>query len=744
MTAPDTFVDDLLARMTLEEKLGQLNLVTATLPLPEDRVTEIRAGRIGGLLGGLVDCSFGVGGPDAAREIQAIAVEQSRLGIPLLLAYDVIHGHQTVLPIPLALSCTWNLGHVEAAARIAAREATACGLNWVFSPMLDICRDPRWGRIAEGSGEDPYLGSRIAEAMVRGLQGGDLADPESVLACIKHFIAYGAAEGGRDYNNADLSPARLADLYLPPFLAALAAGAGSAMMSFAAVNGIPSHADAGLLRLLDGVLKVSDFNAIPEMISHGLGDERGQIDEADPLQTLSERALRAGVQMDMMGHGFASRLPAALAAGRVSQAEIDAACRAVLATKVKLGLFADPFARCDRNRAARNLLSPEYRPVARQLAADSCVLLKNAGDLLPLAAPGLAVAVVGPLADDPWNILGPWSFQGDPASTVTVLDGIRAVPGVTVRHARGANIAEDRRMLELLNFAGPKVALDSRPPREMIAEAVAAAEASDVVVAVLGEAAEMSGEAASRMDIGLPPGQRTLLEALHATGKPVVLVLLHGRPLALPWEAEHIPAILAAWFGGHEAGNAIADLLFGARAPGGRLTTTWPRHVGQVPLAYDRAPTGRPGSRDNDPGKYSTRCYLDGSSEPLFPFGFGLGYTRFAYGSPAVSATELGPDDVLTVSVEIANTGARAGEEVVQMYVTDPVASVVRPGKQLKGFEKIALAPGERRTVRFRLATRDLEFHDPHGRRIWEPGGFVIGIGPNADDLQTVTVRWRR
>ncbi len=739
-----TFIDDLLARMTLEEKLGQLNLVTATLPLPDERVADIRAGKIGGLLGGLVDCSFGVGGPDAAREIQAIAVEQSRLGIPLLLAYDVIHGHQTVLPIPLALSCTWNLGHVETAARIAAREATACGLNWMFSPMLDICRDPRWGRIAEGAGEDPFLGARIAEAMVRGLQGADLAHPESVMACIKHFIAYGAAEGGRDYNNADVSLARLADVYLPPFRAALEAGAGPAMMSFAAVNGVPSHADADHLRLLDGVLRVSDFNAIPEMIAHGLGDERGGIDADDPLQTLSERALRAGVQMDMMGHGFVSRLPAAFAAGRVSQAEIDTACRAVLEAKARLGLFDDPFDRCDRARAARNLHAPEYRTAARQLAADSCVLLKNAGDLLPLAAPGLSVAVVGPLADDAWNILGPWSFQGDPASAVTVLEGIRAVPGVKVHHAHGANLIEDRRMLDLLNFAGPKVTLDPRPPAEMVAEAVAAAEAADVVVAVLGEAAEMSGEAASRMDIGLPPGQRALLEALHATGKPVVLVLLHGRPLTLPWEAEHIPAILATWFGGCETGNAIADLLFGLRNPCGRLTTTWPRHVGQVPLAYDRATTGRPGSRDNDPGKYTTRCYLDGASEPLFPFGFGLGYTRFAYGPPAASASQLGPEDTLTVSLAVTNAGPRVGEEVVQMYVTDPVASVVRPGKQLKGFEKIALAPGETRTVRFHLTTRDLEFHTPRGDRVWEPGRFVIGIGPDSDTLQTLTVHWRR
>lgn len=741
------FIDALLARMTLVEKLGQLNLVTTNIPIKPDRVEDIRAGKIGGLLGGLVECSFGVNGPGPLRRIQEIAVQESRLGIPLLLAYDVIHGHQTVFPIPLALSCSWNPALIETVAHIAAREASASGLNWVFSPMVDISRDPRWGRIAEGSGEDPYLGSRIAEAMVRGLQGKDLSHPESVMACIKHFVAYGAAEGGRDYNNADMSRARLHDIYLPPFQAAIAAGAGSAMMAFSALNGIPSHADSDLLGLyLDGALKVSDFNAIPEMVAHGLGDESGAIDADDPLQTLSERALRAGVQMDMMGWGFLTRLEAGLAAGRVRQESIDDACRAVLEAKYRLGLFADPFARFDEDRAARNLLAPEYRTVAREAAAESCVLLKNDGGLLPLPKSGLTLAVVGPLADDRWNLLGPWSFQGDGGSAVSVLEGIRQVAGdgVTIRHAKGANIVEDRRMIELLNFAGPKVALDPRPPEAMIAEAVAAAETADIVVAILGEAAEMSGEAASRLDIGIPNNQRDLLAALTRTGKPVILVLTNGRPLTLPWEAEHIPAILVGWFGGCEAGNAIADLLFGDREPGGRLTTTWPHHVGQVPLAYDRPGTGRPGDPGQDPGKYTTRCYLDGPSEPLFPFGFGLGYTRFAYGPVTADKTELCGDETLTVSVLIANTGGRPGEEVVQLYLTDPVASVVRPGKQLKGFEKIALRPGEERRVSFHLTMADLEFHDPHGRRIWEPGRFVIGIGPNAETLTSVAVIWNK
>lgn len=738
------FLDDLMARMTLPEKLGQLNLITTNIPVEDDKLAEIRAGRVGGMLGGLFPCTFGVNGPEGLRAVQEAAVRESRLGIPLLLAYDVIHGHQTVFPIPLAVSCTWDLDHVEVTARTAAREASASGLNWVFSPMVDIGRDPRWGRIAEGSGEDPYLGAQIAGAMIHGLQGDDLSSPDSVMACVKHFVGYGAPEGGRDYNNADMSPARLWDVYLPPFQAAVAAGAGSAMMAFSAVNGMPSHADTDLLsKILPGVLKVSDFDGIPEMIAHGLGDEAGQIVADDPLQTLSERALRAGVQMDMMGKGFITRLEAALAAGRVTMAQIDSACRAVLEAKEMLGLFADPFARFDPARAAQVILAPQHRQTARTVAADSCVLLKNDGDLLPLAKTG-TIAVVGPLADDTKNVLGPWAFQGDPATAVSVLAGIRAVvgDGATVLHARGANITEDRRMLDLLNFAGPKVDLDPRTPEEMQAEAVEVARRADVVIAVVGEAAEMSGESASRMDIGIPENQRDLLKALYQTGTPVVLVTMNGRPLTLPWEAETLPAILVSWFGGCEAGHAVADLLFGDRVPSGRLTTSWPRHVGQVPLPYDRATTGRPGNPANDPGKYSTRCYLDGPSEPLFPFGFGLSTTVFAYGVPQVDAPVLRGDVPLTVTVEVTNAGMRTGVETVQLYLTDPVASVVRPGRQLRGFRKVRLEPGQTQTVSFTLTTADLEFHDQALNRTWEPGQFIIGVGPHSADLKTVSVDW--
>ncbi len=742
----DDFLDGLLAKMSLAEKLGQINLVTSNVPVGDNILADIRDGKVGGILGGLDKISFGVNGPDGLRPAQEAAL-QSRLGIPLLLAFDVIHGHQSVFPIPLALSCAWDMERVRATARFAAREASASGLNWVFSPMVDIGRDPRWGRIAEGSGEDPFLGSDIARAMIEGLQGQDLSAPDSVMACVKHFVGYGAPEAGRDYNNADMSPTRLHDVYLPPFKAAVDAGAASAMMSFSAVNGMPSHADSELLgAFLGGVLKVSDFDGIPELIAHGLGDEAGRIDEADPLQTLSERALRAGVQMDMMGWGFIHRLEKALAEGRVSQAQIDSACRAVLEAKYKLGLFADPFARFDPERAKRDVLAPEYAAAARETAAECCVLLKNHGGLLPLSKTLGSVAVIGPLADDTRNITGPWAFQGDPAHAVSVLDGIRAAlgNGTKVRHAKGANITENRRMVELLNFAGPKVDIDPRPPAEMMAEAIAIAQESEVVIAVLGEAAEMSGEAASRLDIGIPDNQRDLLKALVGTGKKVVLVLMHGRPLTLPWENDHVPAILATWFGGHQAGPAIADLLFGDKVPSGKLTTSWPHHVGQVPIPYDRATTGRPGNPKEDPGKYTTRCYLDGSSEPLFPFGFGLSYTHFVYGAPQADKVELGPDDMLTITVSVSNHGKYAGQEIVQLYLTDPVASRVRPSKQLRGYAKLALQPGETKTARFTLSTSDLEFHDGQLNRIWEPGRFVIGVGPNSRDLQNLEIRWHK
>ncbi|MGB9153313.1 MAG: beta-glucosidase BglX [Alphaproteobacteria bacterium] len=742
------FINDLMKKMTLQERIGQLNLVTSNIPLSAHIAGDVRKGSVGGMFGALVGGKFAMTGPEPLHEIQKMAVEESRLGIPLLLGYDVIHGHQTVFPIPLGLSCSWNLRHVETTARVGALEASANGLNWVFSPMVDIGRDARWGRIAEGSGEDPHLGSQIAAAMVKGYQGDDLSHPDNVMACVKHLGGYGAPEGGRDYNSIDMSARRFHEFYLPPFIAAIKAGVGSVMMSFSSVNGIPSHADEkmmrGFLRKQAGFtgLVASDFNAIPEMIQHGIGDARGGIDE-NPLQTVSAVSLKAGVQMDMMGWGFLTTLEKSLAEGKVSESLIDEACRAVLEAKYKLGLFEDPFNRFSAEKAARHIRAPEFHRAAREIAGDSCVLLKNDNDILPLKKADITIAVVGPLADDEDNILGPWSFGGFGGKAVSVLEGIRNVAGdcVNVIHAKGANIADDQRMVDLLNFAGPKVDIDARSPSDLIAEALVAAGKSDIVVAVLGEGAEMSGEAASRLDIGIPPSQRKLLEALAATGKPVVLVLMNGRPLTLQWEKENIPAILVTWFGGTEAGNAIADLLFGNRNPSGKLTTTFPAHVGQIPNSYYHLKTGRPGPKA-DPSKYTTRCYLDGTTAPSFPFGYGLSYTSFAYGPVTVDKTALKGNDTLKASVTVTNTGARAGEEVVQMYVTDPVASIAQPVKLLKGFQKISLQPGEEKTVTFAITPEDLKFTNAKLRRAWEAGQFIIGIGRNSDDLQTQPITW--
>jgi beta-glucosidase len=743
----DSFISTLLVEMTLEEKIGQLTLVTSILPVYPDVIEKIRNGSVGGLFGGLVDNSFAISGPGQLREIQELAVKQSRLGIPLLFGYDVIHGHQTVFPIPLGLSCSWNVRHAETVARIGALEATANGLNWVFSPMVDLGVDPRWGRIAEGSGEDPYLGSRFAEAMVRGYQGNDLSRPDTVLACVKHFIAYSGADGGRDYNSVNISPIDLYTYYLPPFLASVNAGVGSVMNSFSAINGIPSHADAKMNRILIKAgfsgLFVSDYNAHGEMINHGIGDAYGQR-SADPLQTMSALALKAGVHMDMMSWGSLKSLAQSLAEGKVTQDEIDNACRVVLETKYKLGLFEDPYRYFNEETAPQRVLTQAYRDAAREVAADSCVLLKNDGNVLPLArTSGQTIAVIGPLADDTKNILGPWSFGGDISNNISVLQGIKDVAGagVTVLHAKGANISDDPKEVEVLNFAGPKVEIDPRSPDSMIAEALAVAQKSDIIVAVVGEAAEMSGESASRVDIGVPENQQRLLKALAETGKPVVLVLMNGRPLTLSWENKNFPAILETWFGGIESGHAIADLLYGDRNPSGKLTTSFLRHVGQVPLRYSHLRTGRP-NNDGDFSKYSTNCYFGSAKTPLFPFGHGLSYTTFSYGDITANKTELQGKDKLCVSVTVTNTGNRAGQETVQMYITDPVASICQPVRLLKGFEKISLQPGEQRIVDFVITQEALKFYDTRLRHIWESGEFVIGIGPNSDDLKTLSVNW--
>jgi len=731
------FIDALIERMTLAEKIGQLNLVTPggftnTGPVVTEGVEQkIRSGLVGGM--------FGIYGAAALRPLQQMAVEKTRLGIPLLFGLDVIHGHKTVFPLPLALACTWDMDLIEKTARIAAVEAAADGLNWVFSPMVDIARDPRWGRIAEGSGEDPFLGAAIARAMVQGYQGDDLALPDTVMACVKHFALYGGAESGRDYNTVDMSRIRMYETYFPPYKAAVDAGVGSVMCAFNEVDGIPATGNKWLMTdVLRGEwgfagLAVSDYTGINEMSAHGLGD----------LASVAALSLRAGTDMDMVGEGYLTTLETSLADGHVSLGEIDQACRRVLEAKQKLGLFDDPFRYIDERRA-ENILTAESRAFARETAAQSCVLLQNKAGVLPLRTAG-TIAVIGPLAADRRNMQGTWSIAGDWQLCASVLDGIKAQCGQNAKilHARGANITNDPVLAQRLNFAGEKVDIDPRPPADMIAEALSCAEQADVIVAVVGEAQEMSGEAACRADIGIPADQRPLLEALATTGKPLVLVVITGRPLVLTWEQAHADAILLMWFGGTEAGHGAADVLFGQHNPSGRLAVTFPYHVGQVPIYYAHKNTGRPYGGDML-DKFKSR-YLDIPNDPLWPFGFGLSYTTFDYGTLRLNKTALqGEEDRLQATIAVTNTGHVAGTETVQLYLTDPVASVTRAVLDLRGFQKVHLAPGETADVTFSITSAALRFFNADLQHVWEAGEFIIHAGPHVAALKSAAVQWMR
>jgi beta-glucosidase len=622
------------------------------------------------------------------------------------LGYDVIHGYRTTFPIPLAEASTWDPAAVEAAAHVAAREAAAAGLNWTFAPMVDIARDPRWGRIAEGAGEDPYLGSAMAAARVRGFQGADLRAPDAVLATAKHFAAYGGAEGGRDYNTVDISERTLRETYLPPFRAALDAGAGSIMTSFNEIAGVPSTANHWLLTtLLRGEWKfrglvVSDWTSIDELRAHGVASSRA---DAGRL------ALAAGVDMDMVSHIYVDDLPALVRARRIPAATVDARVRSVLGAKLALGLFADPYHGATAERERATLLAPEHRTLARRVAREAIVLLKHDATLLPLGATRRTVAVIGPLADDSVAVLGPWRGHGEPHEAVTPLAGIRARAGegTTVLYATGSGATDTA-------TAG-------------IAEAVALARQADVAVVVLGETADMSGEAASRSTLGLPGVQEQLLEALQGTGTPIVLVLMSGRPLAVAWAAEHVPAIVQAWFLGSETGHALADVLFGDVSPSGKLPVTVPRAVGQVPIYYTHKHTGRPPAAE----KYTSK-YLDLPVSPLYPFGHGLSYTTFSYSDLHVSTPRIGPAGSLTISALVTNTGSREGAEVAQLYVRDEVASVTRPVRALAGFRRITLRPGEAQRVEFVLSARQLGFYNQAMRFTVEPGRFRVFVGPSS------------
>lgn len=731
-----TFIDGLMKKMTLEEKLGQLNLpgagdITTGQASSSDIAKKIAEGKVGGL--------FNIKSVAKIKEVQRLAVEKSRLKIPLLFGMDVIHGYETVFPIPLGMSCVWDMKLVERSARIAAQEASADGINWTFSPMVDISRDPRWGRISEGSGEDAYLGSEIAKAMVKGYQGNDLSKNNTIMACVKHYALYGAAEAGRDYNTTDMSRVRMYNEYLPPYKAAVDAGVGSVMASFNEIDGVPATANKWLLT--DVLRKqwgfkgfvVTDYTGINEMVDHGIGD----------LKTVSAKALMAGIDMDMVGEGLLTTIGQSLKEGKVTQQQIDVACRRILEAKYKLGLFEDPYRYCDENRAKTEIFTDAHRKEARAIAAESFVLLKNQGNTLPLKKSG-TIALIGPLADATENMTGTWSVAANFSKSISVIKGLKEVAAnqAKILYAKGSNLDEDSLIEERATMFGKSLRRDRRPASEILQEAVAIANQSDVIVAVLGESAEMSGEASSRTNIEIPGIQKELLKALLKTGKPVVLVLFTGRPLALKWEQENVPAILNVWFGGSEAGYAVADVLFGDVNPSGKLSTTFPQNIGQVPIFYNHKNTGRPLPEGKWFQKFRSN-YLDVSNDPLYPFGYGLSYTTFSYGDIKLSNTSFKAGQKLTASVTVTNTGIKDGKEVVQLYLRDLVGTSTRPVKELKGFQKLELKAGESKTVSFDITVNDLKYYNYELKYVAEPGDFKVFIGGNSRDVKEADFKLR-
>ncbi|WP_199792363.1 beta-glucosidase BglX [Allosphingosinicella vermicomposti] len=708
----DRFISDLIAKMTLDEKIGQLTLFTSdwdvTGPtMREGYKRDIAAGKVGAI--------FNAYTAKYTRDLQKVAVEQTRLKIPLLFGYDVIHGHRTIFPISLGEAATWDLEAIEKAARVSAVEASAEGLHWTFAPMVDIARDPRWGRVSEGAGEDVYLGSLIGAARVRGFQGKDLKATDTLLATVKHFAAYGQAQAGRDYHTTDMSDRELRDTYLPPFKAALDAGAASFMTSFNELNGIPA---TGNTYLLTDILRkewdfkgfvVTDYTSINEMVPHGFAR-----DEAHA----GELAVNAGVDMDMQGAVFMNHLKASVEAGRVAPARIDEAVRDVLEMKYRLGLFEDPYRYSNEKREKAAIYNPKHLEAARDVARKSMVLLKNDGNVLPLAKTAKSIALIGPLADSKEDMIGSWSAAGDrKEKPVTVLQGLR--------EKLGKNAA--------INFAkGASYEFNAGDSTDGFADAIAAAQKSDMIVAVMGEKWDMTGEAASRTDLDLPGNQTALLKELKKLGKPIVLVLMSGRPNSIAWEAENADAILHAWYPGTMGGHAVADVLVGDYNPSAKLPITFPRNVGQVPIFYNMKNTGRPYTADKQGQKYLSR-YLNTPNSPLYPFGYGLSYTTFGYSPVTLDKASIRPGEALTASVTVTNTGSRAGEEVVQLYVQDLVGSVTRPVRELKRFEKVMLKPGEAKTLSFKLSDKDLAFHRADMSYGAEAGDFKLYVGTSSD-----------
>lgn len=736
----DLFISDLMLKMTVEEKIGQLNLLTGGeavtgTTVNSDLENKVRRGEVGGF--------FSITTPDRVRKVQELAINLTRLKIPLIFGLDVIHGYKTIFPIPLGMSATWDMALIKLTAQIAAEEATADGINWTFSPMVDISRDPRWGRFSEGGGEDTFLGSEIAKAMVQGYQGDDLTKINTMMACVKHFALYGAAEAGRDYNSTDMSLVKMYNEYLPPYKAALDAGAGSVMVSFNDINGTPATANKWLLTDVlrkewnfKGLL-VTDYTGINEMTAHGLGD----------LQQVSALALNAGVDMDMVGEAFLTTLKKSLSEKKVALADIDRACRFVLEAKYKLGLFQDPYKYCNNERAKTQIFTAANLKIAREAATKSFVLLKNSrlvgqeNSLLPLKKSG-TIALVGPLANSKVNMPGTWSVSADLSKAISVKEGLEnAVAGkAKILYALGSNLIEDVEYQKRATLFGREITRDNRSEEEIIKEAVDVAKKSDVVVAALGESSEMSGESSSRTNIQIPAIQQRLLKALLATGKPVVLLVFDGRPLDLSWENENVPAILNVWFGGTETGNAIADVLFGDVNPSGKLSATFPQNIGQIPIYYAHKNTGRP-MANNEWFKKFTSNYLDVTNEPLYAFGYGLSYTTFDISAPKLNQTIMKAGGAITVSATVKNTGTREGEEVVQLYIRDIVGSITRPVKELKGFQKINLKAGESKEVIFNLTEEDLKFYNANLDFAAEAGDFTVFIGNSSVNLKEASFK---
>ena len=724
----DAFITELMGKMTIDEKLGQLNL-----PPSDDIVTgqaidsnigaAVAAGKVGG--------TFNIKGAAKIRELQRIAVEESRLGIPLLLGMDVIHGYETVFPIPLALSCSWDMDAIERSARVAAVEASAAGVNWTFSPMVDISRDPRWGRMAEGAGEDPYLGSQIARAMVRGYQGDNLRNNDEIMACVKHFALYGASEAGRDYNTVDMSRYRMYNEYFEPYRAAVDEGAASVMTSFNLVDGIPATENKWLV---DDVLRrqwnfdgfvVTDYGSIGEVAVHGL----------EKLPEASARALDAGTDMDMCSFGFIGTLKEGLDKGTVKMETIDRAVRRILEAKYKLGLFENPYKYNDVKREKTHIYTPEHRAEARATAAKTFVLLKNDGKILPIAKKG-KIALVGPMANTAANMPGTWSVAADFSKYKTLRQGFEdAVKGrAEILYAKGSNIEEDPALEAAVSAFGRDMR-DSRSEAEMLEEALKVAAEADVIVAAMGEASEHSGESSSRSVLTLPATQKRLMEALLATGKPVVMLNFSGRPTVMEWESKNVPAILNVWFGGSEAADAITDVVFGDVNPSGKLTASMPYNEGQIPVYYNHFNTGRPKNPANPAYQKFSSSYFEIPNKPLYPFGYGLSYTDFEYSDFKLDKDSLGKDGAITASVTVRNSGDRSGDEIVQFYIRDVAGSMARPVKELKHFERISLAPGESRTVNFRITPEALKFYNYNLDFVAEPGEFRVMAGPDSERL---------